>query len=399
MTFDLASLGWDADFAYAYAGAAGRSALPLEQRPARVARVDGGVCTVFSAAGTDRASLGGGLLARCGRDPSALPCTGDWVVVRTWPDRRTSIEAVLPRRTQVLRATAGRESRGQVLAANLDVAAVVEPMAPAPDLAQIERLLVLAVASGAEPLVILTKADLVARPAPIARQIARLTGGVDVITVSARHGTGLDRLRPLVAAGRTLGLLGPSGSGKSTMVNALAGVPVMATREIRRTDGRGRHTTTDRALIPLPGGGTVLDMPVVRAVGLFDSSGSARPAPHRDPGQPPGWSGSARLAPRRDPDPSSEDGLDRVFGEINRLAAGCRFADCDHDREPDCAVRAALATGELSARRLDSWLRRHRELAREARRRDLRLAAEARGTGKRRDQGRRVTRRVGHPRG
>jgi ribosome biogenesis GTPase len=399
MTFDLASLGWDADFAYAYADVVARSALPLEQRPARVARVDRGVCTVFSAAGTERASLGGGLLARCGRDPSALPCAGDWVVVRTWPDRRTSVEAVLPRRTQVLRATAGRESKGQVLAANLDVAAVVEPMSPAPDLAQIERLLVLAVASGAEPLVILTKADLVARPAPVARQIARLTGGVEVITVSARRGTGLDRLRPLVAAGRTLGLLGPSGSGKSTLVNALAGVSVMATREIRRADGRGRHTTTYRALIPLPGGGAVLDTPGVRAVGLFDSSGSARPAPRRDPAQSSDRSGSAGLGPRRAADQSSKGGLDRVFGEIDRLAAGCRFTDCDHDREPDCAVRAALATGELSARRLDSWRRLHRELAWEARRRDLRLAAEARAAWKRRDQGRRVTRRVGHPRG
>ncbi|GIH18277.1 ribosome small subunit-dependent GTPase A [Rugosimonospora africana] len=369
MTFDLASLGWDADFAYAYADVVRGSALP-QQRPARVARVDRGVCTVFSAAGTDRASLGGGLLARCGRDSSALPCAGDWVVVRTWPDQRTTIEAVLPRRTRILRATAGRESKGQVLAANLDVAAVVEPMAPAPDLAQIERLLALAIASGAEPLVILTKADLVTRPGPVARQIAGLTGGVDVVTVSARRGTGLDRLRPLVTAGRTLGLLGPSGSGKSTMVNALAGASVMATREIRRADGRGRHTTTYRALIPLPGGGAILDTPGVRAVGMF-----------------------------ADPDQSSETGLDQVFSEIDRLAAGCRFADCGHDREPDCAVREALATGELSARRLDSWRRLHRELDREARRRDLRLATEARALWKRRDQERRVTRRVGHLRG
>jgi ribosome biogenesis GTPase len=363
MTFDLASLGWDADFASAYADVARGSTADLpDHRPARVARVDRGVCTVFTAAGTDRTSLGGGLLARCGRDPAALPCVGDWVVVRAWPDGRTTVEAVLPRRTQIVRATAGRESQGQVLAANLDVAAVVESMAPAPNLAQIERLLALAISSGAQPLVVLTKADLLAHPGPVARQVARLTGGVDVITVSARRGTGLDRLSPLVAAGRTLGLLGPSGSGKSTLVNALAGAPVMATREIRRADGRGRHTTTYRALIPLPGGGAVLDTPGVRAVGLFDSEG----------------------------------GLDQVFAEIDRLAASCRFGDCDHDREPGCAVRAALATGELSARRLESWRRLRRELDREARRRDLRLATQARADWKRRDQERRPTRRVGH---
>jgi ribosome biogenesis GTPase len=367
MTFDLASLGWDADFASAYAGvAAGPSGSPRpDLRPARVAQADRGVCTVFAADGTDRASLGGGLLALCGRDSLALPCAGDWVVVRDWPDGRATIEAVLPRRTRVVRATAGRESRGQVLAANLDVAAVVEPMAPAPDLAQIERLLALAIDSGARPLVLLTKADLVARPGPVARQVADLAGDVDVITVSARVGTGLDRLRPLVAHGRTLGLLGPSGSGKSTMVNALAGAPVMATQQIRRADGRGRHTTVYRALIPLPGGGVVLDTPGVRAVGLFDSA----------------------------------DGLDRVFAEIDRLAEGCRFDDCDHDREPGCAVLAALATGELSARRLDSWRKLRRELDRESRRRGVRLISEARAMGRQQYQRRRAARRVGYRHG
>ncbi|GAA5191852.1 ribosome small subunit-dependent GTPase A [Rugosimonospora acidiphila] len=368
MTFDLASLGWDADFASAYAelthGAPPRrsGAALSGYRPARVARVDRGVCTIFTADGADRASLGGDWLARCARDPVWLPCAGDWLAVRTWPDRRTTIEAVLPRRTRILRATAGRDSRGQVLAANLDVAAVVEPMAPAPDLAQIERLLALAISSGARPLVLLTKADLLARPEPVARQVAEATGGVEVITVSAQRGTGLDRLRPLVAAGRTLGLLGPSGSGKSTLVNALAGAPVMGTRSIRRSDGRGRHTTTYRVLVPLPGGGAVLDTPGVRAVGLFDS----------------------------------EPGLRQVFAEIDRLAEGCRFADCDHDLEPGCAVREALATGELTARRLDSWRRLRRELDGQSRRRDARLAVESGAEWRRRQRQGRAAGRVGH---
>jgi ribosome biogenesis GTPase len=336
MASDLTSLGWDAAFAAAYA-----TFDRPDHRPARVSRVDRGVCTVLAADGADRASLSSGLLVLAARDPVALPCPGDWVAVRTWPDERSTVEAVLPRRSQVVRATADAQSRGQVLAANLDAAAVVEPMDPAPDPGRIERLLALAWASGARPLVILTKADLLADPRPVAAQVADLAPGVEVIMVSARRGTGLDRLRPLVAPGRTLGLLGPSGAGKSTMVNALAGATVMVTQQIRRADGRGRHTTTHRALIPLPGGGTVLDTPGIRAVGLFDG----------------------------------EDPLDHVFADVAKLAALCRFADCRHEAEPDCAVRAALDSGDLSPRRLDRWRRLQRELAWQASRRDARLRA------------------------
>ncbi len=345
MTFDLASLGWDAAFAHAYAPFAGPAC-----RPARVARVDRGICTVLAAEGTERATLSGGLLARAGRDGRELPCAGDWVVLRAWPDRRTTVDAVLPRRTRVVRSSAEKDSRGQVLAANLDVAAVVEPMDPAPDPGRVERLLALAFESGARPLVVLTKADLVADPQAVAAEIAESAPGVDVVVVSARTGRGLDRLRPLVARGRTLGLLGPSGAGKSTMVNALAGATVMATQRTRRTDGRGRHTTAYRALVPLPDGGSVLDTPGIRGVGLFDA----------------------------------EDGLDRVFGDVDELAAGCRFTDCGHDSEPGCAVLAAVESGDLPPRRLASWRKLQQELAWERRRRDVRLATEAKAEWRRR---------------
>jgi ribosome biogenesis GTPase len=176
----------------------------------------------------------------------------------------------------------------------------------------------------------------------VAAQIGDVAPGVPLILVSARRGTGLDRLRPLITPGRTLGLLGPSGAGKSTLVNALAGATVMVTQAIRRADGRGRHTTSYRALVPMPAGGAVLDTPGLRGVGMHDGAA----------------------------------GLDQVFADIDELAAGCRFADCEHDAEPDCAVRAALATGELSVRRLDSWRRLRRELDRSARRRTARLAAQ-----------------------
>jgi ribosome biogenesis GTPase / thiamine phosphate phosphatase len=336
MTLDLSSLGWDDELAAGYA----RYDRPT-RAPGRVARVDRGVCTVLCAAGPVRASLAGAVLSAAARDPVVLPCAGDWVVVHTWPDRRITIEAVLPRRSAVVRATAGREALVQVLAANVDAAAVIEPMDPSPDAGRVARLLALAWESGAQPLVVLTKADLVADPAAVAAHVGSGAPGVPVHPVSARTGAGLPDLRRYIAPGRTLGLLGPSGSGKSTLVNALAGTTVMTTQALR-ADGRGRHTTTFRSLVPLPGGGAVLDTPGVRAVGLVDAAA----------------------------------GLDLAFGDVTVLASGCRFADCTHRLEPGCAVRTAIADGVLSPRRVESWRRLHGEQAAETRRRQERTAGQ-----------------------
>lgn len=348
MNIDLASLGWDAAHA-AEAARFGRPTTVGGDRPGRVSRVDRGVCTVLCADGPVRASLAGAVLAAAARDPVHLPSAGDWVLVRTWPDDRITLEAVLPRRTAIVRRTADKDATGQVLAANADSAAVVEAMHPEPDPARIERLLALGWESGATPFLVLTKCDLVADPALVAADVARVAPDVEVIPVSAQRGDGLDRVRPHVARGRTLALLGPSGVGKSTLVNALAGAEVMTTQAIRRADGKGRHTTTYRALIPIPGGGAVLDTPGVRQVGLLDAA----------------------------------EGLDQAFADIAALAATCRFADCAHDGEPGCAVRAALDTGELSPRRWESWLKLQREVAFETRRRDARLAAQAKAARRR----------------
>lgn len=343
MTFDLTSLGWDAFH---------DAALPTlyaDDEPGRVARVDRGVCTVLTAGGPLRASVAGAVLAAAAADPAVLPCAGDWVTVRTWPDQRTTVERVLPRRSVIVRRTAGKDSTGQVLAANVDVAAVVEPMHPSPDVGRIERFLALAWESGAEPVVLLTKCDAVADPQAVVRLVAGCAPGVRVHAVSAQRGDGLDQVRPYAAFGRTLGLLGPSGAGKSTLVNALAGAEVMGTQSIRRIDGKGRHTTTYRALIPIPGGGTVLDTPGVRAVGLL----------------------------------AAADGLDGAFADVAQLVAQCRFADCGHGNEPGCAVQAALTCGDLPVRRWESWQRLQREVAYETRRRDVRLAAAERAKWKR----------------
>jgi ribosome biogenesis GTPase len=329
----LASLGWDDAWAADYR--------PFDRRdaaPARVLRADRGVCTVFGADGVGRASIAGTALLHAAQDPAATPTVGDWVVVRRWPDRRATVELVLPRRTALIRRTSARDSFGQILAANMDAVAVVEPMHPTPDPPRIERLLAVAWESGARPVVLLSKCDVAADPAAVARQLADLAPGVRVLPVSARRPASLAAVRELVGPGHTLALLGRSGAGKSTLVNALAGTTVMPTQEIRRADGKGRHTTAYRALVPVPGGGAVLDTPGLRGVGLLDAT----------------------------------DGLDQAFADVVALAASCRFADCAHDDEPGCAVTAALATGELSARRLQSWRKLRREAAVESGRRSAR---------------------------
>lgn len=331
----LKSLGWEASL--------GQTFPPLKQadhEAGRISRADRGVCTVLTATGELRAGLGGTALAAAAADPVALPCAGDWVVLRHWPDKRVTIEAVLPRRTAVVRRTADKEAAGQVLAANVDTAAVVASLDPTPELETIERLLALAWESGARPYLILTKADLVADPTTVAEQLADIAPGVPALAVSAVRGDGLDLLRPMVAFGQTLGLIGASGAGKSTLVNALAGDEVMATQAIRRVDGKGRHTTSYRALIPIPGGGAVLDTPGLRSAGLLDGMG----------------------------------GLDEAFADVRDLARRCRFHNCRHEGEPGCAIAFALATGDLSHRRWASWLKLLRELEFERRRHRARLA-------------------------
>jgi ribosome biogenesis GTPase / thiamine phosphate phosphatase len=274
------------------------------------------------------------------QDPARLPCAGDWVVLRRWPDRRTTIEAVLPRRTALIRRTADKAASGQVLAANMDVVAVVEPLLPAPDDAHIERLLALAWESGAQPVIVLSKADTVCRPDTVARQLQRLAPGVRVLPVSVPRGDGVEQVRELAGPGRTMALLGRSGAGKSTLVNALAGGSVMPVQETRRADGKGRHTTAYRSLVLIPGGGAVIDTPGIRGVGLLDTGA----------------------------------GLERAFADVTALARRCRFRDCRHEREPGCAVVAALADGSLTPRRLESYRKLHGEVLAESARRSARLA-------------------------
>jgi ribosome biogenesis GTPase len=268
------------------------------------------------------------------------PTVGDVVVVGERPDGAPHVTRLEPRRTAVVRGSAEKSSRTQVLAANVDVVLVAEHLDPDPDLGRVERLLAIAWTSGARPAVVLTKADLVPDPEGMAAEVARVAPGVDVHPVSATTGTGLSPLRDLLTPGTTLVVLGPSGAGKSTLVNALAGADVVATG-VRRADGRGRHTTTRRELVTLPGGALLIDTPGLRAVGVV----------------------------------ADDAALDATFADVAALAQRCRFDDCAHRTEPGCAVREALESGELPERRYESWLRLAREAAWQERRTDARLAA------------------------
>jgi ribosome biogenesis GTPase len=301
--------------------------------------------------GPHRASIGGGLLARMATDVTEGPCTGDWCVLREWPDRRTTLERILPRRTAVVRATAGEQSHGQVLCANVDIAAVVVALHPLPVLAKVERLVSLAWESGARPLVVLTKADLVHDADLVAEDVAGAVPGVEVVTVSSASGAGVDALRARLGGRQTMALLGASGHGKSSLTNALVGAEVLTTRDIR-ADGRGRHTSVRRELVLLPGGGAVIDTPGLRGVGLIDA----------------------------------ESGVARTFADVEAYAAACRFTDCAHQGEPGCAVGRAIEEGGLPLRRFESWQHLQRELRWIASRQDARLGAERRKERKRRDR-------------
>ena len=349
----LTPLGWDESWAAALAAHphTPETPQPPGDRPAaehpipgRVCRADRDACDVLVAGThgpTPVTAAWGRAVQRASRDDSTTaPVTGDWVVVAPTPGGGLAVTGVLPRRTAVVRAQVDGSSHGQVLAANADIAAVVEGLAPRPVAGRIERLLALAWSSGARPVVVLTKADLVTDPQAMADDVARLAPGADVLTTSATDGSGLAELRAWLAGGSTIALLGASGVGKSTLLNALTGGDVMRTRALR-SDGKGRHTTVTRELHLIPGGGAILDTPGMRSIGL-----------------------------------AGADALVEVFPEVEDLAARCRFADCEHRTEPGCAVLAAVEAGDLPERRLASYRKLAREAQHRAARTDARLRAE-----------------------
>lgn len=295
---------------------------------ARVASESREVLHLLTADGPVVASLSGALR----NDPLAeFPVAGDWV--RLLPDGMR-VEGVLPRRTRIVRQAVGGPTRAQVLAANVDTGFVVTGLDREFRLRGLERFILALREGGVEPVVVLNKVDLVARREPILDLASTLR--TPLAAVSALTGEGLERLQPWLAPGQTVAVLGPSGVGKSTLLNRLRGEEVAETGAVRAADGRGRHTTTRRELVPLPSGAFLLDTPGLRELGL--------------------WSGET---------------LDDAFQELGELAVSCRFADCSHTVEPGCAVREALETGELDEGRYGSYQKLRRELRHAALRQDV----------------------------
>jgi ribosome biogenesis GTPase len=269
-------------------------------------------------------------------DPFNPPTVGDWLALA--PVGLAIVE-VLPRTSLLVRGSARGVSKGQALAANVDTILICLGLSGPLPFRRLERLLTLAWESGATPVVVLTKADLCPDVDAAIRNVLPHAPGCDVVAVSAADGD-VAALAPYASS--VLVLLGASGAGKSTVVNALMGRDVMETSDIRDVDGKGRHTTTHRELLLLPGGGVIIDTPGLRGVSMH----------------------------------ASDEGLALAFSDVEQLASACRFADCSHQSEPGCAVLSSVVAGDLGQDRVDSWRKLRRELAYQARRTDSRLRAE-----------------------
>ena len=297
---------------------------------ARVTAVDRGRYLIRDEHGETHAELTGRFLYAT-RSATDLPCVGDWVCACHRDSRsHATIHQVLPRRSLLRRKVAGRDIEFQMIAANIDVAFVIQSCHFDFNLRRLERCLVIVREGHIEPVVLLTKTDLVS-PEELDQLIGRIRGaGIDtrIVALSNVTGAGIDRVRELVLPGKTYCLLGSSGVGKTTLINHLAGGSGLETREVSHT-GEGRHTTTRRQLIVLEHGGLLIDMPGMRELGMLGVG----------------------------------EGMDETFSDIGELARNCRFTDCSHASEPGCAVRAAIERHELSEEHLQNYLKLARESA------------------------------------
>ena len=327
----LERLGWNDDVARQFEDHAAGLA------PGRVSVQHRGSWLVVTEERDDLVEITGRLRHEAG--PGELPVVGDWVGLRDG-----LIDEVLPRSSRFSRKMPFTEVAEQVLVANVDVAFLVMGLDERDfNLRRLERYLTTAWEGGATPVIVLNKVDLAV---DLERQIGEtetVAFGVPVHAVSAETGEGVDDLRRHVAAGQTAVLLGSSGVGKSTIINRLLGEERFRTNDVR-ADGRGRHTTTHRELVPVPGGGVIIDTPGLRELQLWETDG----------------------------------GLDQTFVDIAELIAQCRFSDCQHRTEPGCAIKAALGDGSLPAERWESYLKLQRELAHLERKLDPRLRSDER---------------------
>jgi ribosome biogenesis GTPase len=279
------------------------------------------------------------------RSQSDLPAVGDWVAARARSHQdAASIVAVLPRRSAFSRRMAGTTTDEQIVAANVDVVFIVMGLDDDFSVGRLERYLLMSREGGAAAVVLLTKPDLSdAVPARV-EEVASVAGHIPVHVINPRHNEGIEQVAVYLTAGRTGALLGSSGVGKTTIINRLVGEDIRRTREVRASDSKGRHTTTHRELVVLPGGGLIIDTPGMRELQLWDAGTSMR----------------------------------ETFDDIEALAARCHFTDCRHRGEPRCAVAAAVAEGVVDERRLESYLKLRDEVERLGQQQEERAQIEQR---------------------
>jgi ribosome biogenesis GTPase len=319
----LTSLGWDQFFENAFESYRREGYLV-----GRVALQQRGSYRLYCETGEVAARVAGRIhFAAAGS--GELPAVGDWVVISK-PDResKTTIHAVLPRKSKFSRKAAGAFVDEQVVATNIDTVFLVQGLDRDFNLRRLERYLVAAVESNADPVVVLSKADLCDDVAAREAEASSVAMGFPVHAISSLTGAGLDQLDKFVRPGVTIAFLGSSGAGKSTLINRLIGEEIQKVQEVRRRDGRGRHTTTHRELIIMPRGGLLIDTPGMRELQLWEAGSS----------------------------------LGETFSDVEEIAARCRFTDCRHGTEPGCAVREAIESGRLDPQRLESYGKLEKEL-------------------------------------
>jgi ribosome biogenesis GTPase len=334
----LGELGWDDAWAEQFAPFAGKA----DVQPGRVAIEFNHNYRLYVDDDEIEAIAAGRLKHHAG-SRSELPAVGDWVAVRRRPDEdRGSIQAILPRRSKFSRKAAGNVTDEQVVAANVDVVFLVMALDNDFNIRRMERYVLLARDSGAEPVILLTKPDVADDVAARVAEIAATAGDLPVHVLSPRLNQGVEQVHAYLRVGRTGALLGSSGVGKSTIINRLVGSDLQKTREVRESDSRGRHTTTHRELVKLPEGGLIVDTPGMRELQLWDVGESVK----------------------------------ETFEDIEAVAADCHFTDCRHREEPRCAVKSAVAEGRISPSRLESYHKLQEELAHLATQQDERARLE-----------------------